>query len=85
MYRMQDIFRISSLTYSEKVGLDNVKEMTQYAHNVDRCRRAPLADHFGEEWNQEMCSGMCDICKRKGSKQAVNVDVTDTAKTVLKV
>jgi ATP-dependent DNA helicase Q1 len=66
-YRMQDIFRLSSLTYHEKVGESNLRGMVAYAHNISTCRRTPLAQHFGEEWTQTMCLNMCDVCKRNAA------------------
>ena len=63
-YRMPDIFRMSSITYQEKVGESNLRGMVTYAHNIDECRRATLAEHFGEQWTAVMCPGMSVSEKR---------------------
>lgn len=84
-YKMQDVFRMSSLTFHEKVGQDNLQGMLRYAHNISECRRAPLAEHFGEEWTSEMCAGMCDVCKKKWNRRVLTIDVTNLAKEAVQV
>lgn len=37
-----------------------------------RCRRATIAVHFDEVWDDEDCNEMCDIC-RQGSGEAPTV------------
>ncbi|XP_055327381.1 uncharacterized protein LOC129580747 [Paramacrobiotus metropolitanus] len=83
-FRMQDAFRMTSLTFTEKVGQDNVREMVRYAHNIDKCRRWPLAQFFGEKWTSDMCDEMCDICKKRANRHTITIDVTEHAKDIVK-
>ncbi|OWA50118.1 ATP-dependent DNA helicase Q1 [Hypsibius exemplaris] len=82
-YRMPDIFRLSSITYQEKVGEENLRGMVAFAQNISQCRRAPLAEHFGEEWIADMCPAMCDMCKKAATRKIVTVDVTEAAVKII--
>lgn len=35
---------------------------------VHRCRRAMMAIHFDEVWNDEECNQMCDVCRHGNGK-----------------
>lgn len=38
--------------------------MLSYCQDLHSCRRSLIGQHFGEEWNNDECKGMCDNCKR---------------------
>lgn len=35
---------------------------------VYRCRRAMMAIHFDEVWNDDECNQMCDVCRHGNGK-----------------
>ena len=39
--------------------------MLSYSQNLHSCRRSLIGQHFGEEWKDEECKGMCDNCQRR--------------------
>eukprot|EP00976_Prorocentrum_cordatum_P085024 1185895-Prorocentrum_minimum.AAC.7 len=57
LFRAADLSRQSSMVYHEKAGYDNLYQMVRFATAVGMCRRAVLAQHFGER----PADGGCDI------------------------
>nr|XP_022332782.1 ATP-dependent DNA helicase Q1-like [Crassostrea virginica] len=62
-YRLADIFRQSSMVFTEQTGLDNLYGIMAYCTDLTRCRRSVIAQHFGETWDKSHCQEMCDHCQ----------------------
>ena len=62
-FRMADVFRQSTMVFTEHTGLSNLYNMLRYCLNTAECRRAIIARSFGEKWVESDCEGACDICK----------------------
>ena len=60
--RSADAFRQSAMVFTEHTGLSKLSVMMQYCINEVQCRRALIADSFGEKWREEDCPGACDVC-----------------------
>lgn len=67
-YKFQDIFRATSLMVTEKTGVPNVYNMMRYALDKTTCRKALIAQHFGDSWDPTLCTEMCDNCDRSRKK-----------------
>lgn len=57
-----DDYRIK--VFTEQTGLENLYKMLSYCQDLHSCRRSLIGQHFGEEWKDEECKGMCDSCQR---------------------
>lgn len=75
-FRFADMFRQSTMVFTEKTGLTNLYGMMAYCIDAHRCRRALIAQHFGETWDKSDCLKMCDNCIR----EPVNVKKKDITK-----
>uniref|UniRef100_A0A182N2G4 ATP-dependent DNA helicase n=1 Tax=Anopheles dirus TaxID=7168 RepID=A0A182N2G4_9DIPT len=62
LYHFADIFRISTMTFSESTGLKNAYAMVNYCISTEQCRRKIISRYFSEVWGAEDCNGMCDGC-----------------------
>lgn len=62
MYRMQDIFKLSTMVFSSVGSLDHLYGMVKYCLNGTYCRRQLIAEHFDENWGETDCNKMCDVC-----------------------
>lgn len=62
LYRMQDIFRLSTMVFSSSGSLDHLYSMIRYCLNPSSCRRNIIARHFDEEFVPDDCHFMCDRC-----------------------
>ena len=51
------------MVMTEHTGLQNLYSMLSYCLNETKCRRALVAQHFGEKWKESDCQGMCDVCQ----------------------
>ncbi|PNF25033.1 ATP-dependent DNA helicase Q1 [Cryptotermes secundus] len=72
MYRLSDVFRISSMVFTQQTGLQNLYRIVEYCLDASRCRRAIIASHFDEAWDSQDCNAMCDhCCKPKERKEMV--------------
>ena len=69
LYKFADTFRASSLMFTERNGVSNVYNMLRYSLDRSSCRKALLAQHFGDQWELSGCGEMCDNCERKGSEE----------------
>lgn len=67
-YKFQDIFRATSIMVTEKTGVANVYKMLQYAVDKMTCRKALIAQHFGDSWDPNLCKEMCDNCDQSRRK-----------------
>ncbi|XP_036433594.1 ATP-dependent DNA helicase Q1 [Colossoma macropomum] len=80
-YGFADIFRISTMVVMENTGQQKLQNMVAYCQNVDRCRRAMMAVHFDEVWDDEECNQMCDVCRH--GNDYVTMDITKHAREVV--
>lgn len=62
LYRMQDIFKVSTMVFSSVGSLDHLYGMIKYCLNGTLCRRQIIAKHFDENWGNTDCNKMCDVC-----------------------
>ncbi|CAG9786369.1 unnamed protein product [Diatraea saccharalis] len=62
LYRMQDIFKISSMVFSSVGVLGHLYGMVKYCITGNICRRKLIAEHFNEDWGSDDCNQMCDVC-----------------------
>lgn len=62
LYRMQDIFKVSSMVFSSIGRLEHLYGMVKYCLNGTLCRRLLIAEHFDEDWGDADCNKMCDVC-----------------------
>uniref|UniRef100_A0A915PLJ3 ATP-dependent DNA helicase n=1 Tax=Setaria digitata TaxID=48799 RepID=A0A915PLJ3_9BILA len=74
-YRLNDLFRQSTMICTEKTGIRNLYSMLSYCIQATECRRSIIAEHFNVEWNLSLCDKMCDVCSKNNSVECV--DVTD--------
>ncbi|TST22558.1 ATP-dependent DNA helicase Q1 [Bagarius yarrelli] len=82
-YGFADIFRISTLVVMDNTGQQKLQNIVAYCQNVDRCRRAIMAVHFDEVWDDEECNQTCDVC-RHGSDY-ITMDITKHAREVMDI
>ncbi|KAM9845800.1 ATP-dependent DNA helicase Q1 isoform 4-T4 [Aulostomus maculatus] len=78
-----DIFRISTMVVMENVGQKKLLQMVDYCQNVDRCRRALMAVHFDEVWDNEGCNQMCDTCRH--GNDHTTMDISHQARQVVQI
>ncbi|XP_036614992.1 ATP-dependent DNA helicase Q1 [Trichosurus vulpecula] len=78
-----DIFRISSMVVMENVGQQKLYEMVSYCHDIHKCRRMLIAQHFDEVWNSAACNKMCDNCCKDISFEKKNV--TEYCRDLIKI
>lgn len=62
LYRFSDIFKITTMTFSEMNGLRNAYSMIDYCINPTKCRRDLFSNYFTEVWSERNCGKMCDHC-----------------------
>lgn len=75
LYRMQDIFKISSMVFSSVGSMDFLYGMIKYCLNGHLCRRELIAKHFDEDWGDSDCNKMCDVCKSgSGTIKEINLE-----------
>lgn len=73
-FRFADVFRQSSMVFTEQTGLTNLYSMINYCINITTCKRNLIADHFCDErWRTDgNCNQMCDICKEAKTVSKIN-------------
>uniref|UniRef100_A0A182WEJ0 ATP-dependent DNA helicase n=1 Tax=Anopheles minimus TaxID=112268 RepID=A0A182WEJ0_9DIPT len=65
LYHFSDMFRITTMTFSEHTGLKNAYAMVEYCITTSECRRKIISKYFSEVWGAESCDFMCDRCLNK--------------------
>lgn len=76
LYRFQDMFKLTTMMFSEYTGLKNAYEMMRYCITGDKCRRHLISKHFSEVWEDSDCDKMCDYCHYRwteGEAPKINV------------
>jgi ATP-dependent DNA helicase Q1 len=88
LFRLADMFKISSLTFTEPNGLKNTYSMVNYAINSRICRRDVFAKYFTEVWNDKSCGKMCDCCYYRDVGRIIvppKMDILPHFKSILKI
>ncbi|KYN28147.1 PREDICTED: ATP-dependent DNA helicase Q1-like [Trachymyrmex cornetzi] len=67
LYRLADLFKLSTMVFQDKVGLQNLYKVLAYCLDQTSCRRSLIATHFEENWKENDCAEMCDHCRRPTS------------------
>ncbi|XP_018494639.1 putative ATP-dependent DNA helicase Q1 [Galendromus occidentalis] len=85
MFKFQDVFRLSSMVFTEKNGLKYLYRMIAYCLNRSKCRRQLLQESLSEGYGEcpVVCStdnleSMCDNCRNPQKRELV--DVTEYVK-----
>ncbi|XP_014219540.1 ATP-dependent DNA helicase Q1 [Copidosoma floridanum] len=73
LYRLMDVFKLSTMVFQDKVGLQNLYKMLGYCLDQSSCRRSLIATHFEETWTKADCKEMCDHCKKPKEKKTLDV------------
>ncbi|XP_076287157.1 ATP-dependent DNA helicase Q1 [Lasioglossum baleicum] len=73
LYRLSDIFKLSTMVFQDKVGLQNLYKVLAYCLDQISCRRSLIATHFEETWNKKDCAEMCDHCRKSSEKKDINI------------
>lgn len=84
LYRMQDIFKVSTMVFSNVGSLDHLYGMVKYCLNGSLCRRLLIAEHFDETWGNADCNKMCDVCN---NPNAINreIDIKTHCQTIASI
>uniref|UniRef100_A0A1B6M5M1 ATP-dependent DNA helicase n=1 Tax=Graphocephala atropunctata TaxID=36148 RepID=A0A1B6M5M1_9HEMI len=82
-YRLADVFKLSTMVFTQQTGLRCLYGMVEYCVDVHRCRREMIACHFDEVWDRADCDRMCDHCR--APREPKQVDVTKHCRTVYKL
>ena len=83
LWRLSDVFKQSTMVFTEKTGCEKLYSMVGYCLNTDTCRRKIIAEHFLESMEDVPCNKMCDNCGKDENKSEPSVDVTDYAKAAV--
>ncbi|XP_026333040.1 ATP-dependent DNA helicase Q1-like [Hyposmocoma kahamanoa] len=81
LYRMQDVFKVSTMVFSSVGGTEHMYGMVRYCLNGSLCRRQLIAEHFDENWGDADCNKMCDVCASQASVTR-EVELKDHCKTL---
>ncbi|XP_039290479.1 ATP-dependent DNA helicase Q1 isoform X2 [Nilaparvata lugens] len=82
-YRLADVFKLSTMVFTQQTGLQNLYGIVDYCLDPTRCRRAIIASHFDESWESTHCDRMCDHCKCGVAPK--EVDITKHCRSLLKL
>lgn len=86
LYRLADIFKITTMMFAEHNGLRNAYSMVTYclAGGIN-CRRDLIASHFTEVWSESCCNKMCDTCFYKDQPKESKTDISEDCKTLRRI
>ncbi|XP_033333593.2 ATP-dependent DNA helicase Q1 isoform X1 [Megalopta genalis] len=73
LYRLLDVFKLSTMVFQDKVGLQNLYKVLAYCLDQTSCRRSLIATHFEETWNKKDCAEMCDHCRKPSERKDTNI------------
>ncbi|XP_033221518.1 ATP-dependent DNA helicase Q1-like [Belonocnema kinseyi] len=73
LYKLSDVFKLSTMVFQDKVGLQNLYNMLAFCLNSSSCRRSLIATHFEETWTKKDCAEMCDHCKKPKERREIDV------------
>ncbi|CRL07154.1 CLUMA_CG020147, isoform A [Clunio marinus] len=77
LYKLGDIFKISTMTFVETNGLQNAYSMVGYCINGKNCRRDIFSKFFTEVWSDKNCGKMCDHCSFNSRSRKIMPPVTN--------
>ncbi|KAL0101045.1 hypothetical protein PUN28_018717 [Cardiocondyla obscurior] len=72
LYRLADVFKLSTMVFQDKVGLQNLYKVVTYCLDQTSCRRALIATHFEESWEKN-CAEMCDRCRKPNIGKQIDI------------
>ncbi|GLH14043.1 ATP-dependent DNA helicase [Gryllus bimaculatus] len=72
-YRFADVFRLSTMVFTQQTGLECLYGIVAYCLDKTRCRRSIIASHFNEGWDTSDCNEMCDHCRRPREKKEIEI------------
>lgn len=85
LYKFSDMFKISTMTFSERNGLKNAYSMINYCIDGQKCRRQLISKYFSEVWDDNNCRKKCDHCMYEKSVRAPKLDIYVHYKTLCKI
>ncbi|XP_055593563.1 ATP-dependent DNA helicase Q1-like [Uranotaenia lowii] len=85
LYRFQDVFRLSTMSFQEYEGLSNVYSMVKYCINGKSCRRLLISRHFAEVWDDTHCNRLCDRCFYRDRVHLPEQDISTHYQTLLAI
>lgn len=86
LYRFADLFKITTMMFTEHTGLKNAYEMIAYAIDGISCRRDLISKHFTEVWTDANdCNDMCDRCFHKNSVNPPKMVITEHCLDLYKI
>ena len=80
-----DVFRHSTMVFTEQTGLDKLYAMAGYAFDLTHCRRQLIAQHFSEQWTSVECNQMCDHCQETDKASVTEMDVARLVHQLLSI
>lgn len=80
-----DVFRHSTMVFTEQTGLDKLYAMAGYAFDLTNCRRKLIAQHFSECWTTIECNQMCDHCQETDKTSSAKTDVSTYVRQLLSI
>jgi len=80
-----DVFRHSTMVFTEQTGLDKLYAMAGYAFDLMHCRRQLIAQHFSEHWTSVECNQMCDNCQKSDKASLAKTDVSTYVHQLLSI
>ena len=83
LFRLGDMFKQSTMVFTEQTGLQKLYSMVAYCLDRSTCRREMIAQHFLDTWETIPCNGMCDNCTR--ADKIAKADVGDAARAALSI
>jgi len=81
LFRLGDMFKQSTMVFTEQTGLQKLYSMVAYCLDRSTCRREMIAQHFLDTWETIPCDGMCDNCTRED--EAAKGEVGDAARAAV--
>lgn len=88
LFRLSDMFKISTMTFLESNGQRNAYSMIDYCINSKSCRRDQFGKYFTEVWDDKSCGKMCDCCYNKVERRSVvplKIDIMKHYKVILRI
>jgi len=80
-----DLFRHSTMVFTEQTGLDKLYAMAGYAFDLTHCRRQLISQHFSEQWTSVECNQMCDHCQETDKRNLVKADISAYVQQLLSI
>nr|CAD7460402.1 unnamed protein product [Timema tahoe] len=82
-YRFMDVFKLSTMVFTQQTGLENLYGIVAYCLNPNRCRRMIIASHFDEAWESQDCNRMCDHCRHP--RETKEIVITEHCRSLFKI